>query len=252
MKSVNLYQFNADPRVPRPLRQTLLETFEFCNTVVRPYYKKVADAALEYAGQKRLTTIVELGAGHAPLTQLMVNDPRAKDMRFVVCDLIPAVAQYRELEQRYPGRVQTLSESVDFSQPRAWGPQTLLVLCSAIHHIPTESRAALIKTLSDSAGGVLVYVPIRKTWLSLLMSVFVVFPALALPIVSFAKPGKLRRFLWCWLLPAVPLMAWWDGLGGSLRQWEDREWREAFASQHLDGSRQLVIKNWVNSQMVAW
>ena len=49
MKSVNLYQFNADPRVPRPLRQTLLETFEFCNTVVRPYYKKVADAALDYA-----------------------------------------------------------------------------------------------------------------------------------------------------------------------------------------------------------
>ena len=66
MKSVNLFQFNADPRVPRPLRQTLLETFEFCNTVLRPYYKQVADAALDYAAQKQLGTIVELGAGHAP------------------------------------------------------------------------------------------------------------------------------------------------------------------------------------------
>lgn len=252
MKSVNLFQFNADPRVPRPLRQTLLETFEFCNTVVRPYYQKVADAALEFAARKQLSTIVELGAGHAPLTRLMVDDPRSEGIRFVVCDLIPAVDQYRDLERRYPGRIQALPESVDFARPRNWGPQALLVLCSAIHHVPTASRAALIKSLSDSAGGVLVFVPIRKTWLSLLMSVFVVFPALALPVVSFAKPGKLRRFLWCWLLPAVPVMAWWDGLGGSLRQWEDREWRAAFAVQQLDGTRQLVIKNWLNSQMVAW
>ena len=47
-------------------------------------------------------------------------------------------------------------------------------------------------------------------------------------------------------------MAWWDGLGGCLRQWNDREWRAAFAAQQLDATRQLVIKNWLNAQMVAW
>ena len=85
MKSVNLYQFNADPRVPRPLRQTLLETFEFCNTVVRPYYGK-SPTPVGVCREKATGTIVELGAGHAPLTQLMVNDPRSKGMQFVVCD----------------------------------------------------------------------------------------------------------------------------------------------------------------------
>ena len=140
--------------------------------------------------QKQLRTIVELGAGHAPLTRLMVEDPRSAGMQFVVCDLIPAVEQYRELEGRYPGRIRALTESVDFTQPRNWGPATLLVLCAAIHHVPTSSRGAFVKSLSDSAGGVLVYVPVRKTWLSLLLSVSVVFPALALPIVSFAKPAS--------------------------------------------------------------
>jgi hypothetical protein len=251
MRSVNLYQFNGDPRVPRPLRQTLLETFEFCNTVIRPYYRNVADAVLTQAQQKGFRTIVELGAGHAPLTRLMVEDPRGADRQFVVCDLIPAVAQYRELEQRYPGRVTALTESVDFTQPRPWDPTTLLVLCAAIHHVPTATRCGVLQALSGSGGGVMVFVPVRKHWLSLLLSVSVVFPALALPLLRLGTPGTLRRLLWCWLLPAVPLMAAWDGLGGSLRQWTDAEWRQALAPQ-AEAGRVPTIVNGVNEQLVAW
>lgn len=234
-----------------PWRQCLLETYEFCNTVVRPFYKQVADSAITYARERGLDTIVELGAGQGPLTRLMVEDPRADGLKFVVCDLIPAVDQYQELEQRYPGRVTAINESVDFSKPRDWGPNTLLLLCAAIHHVPEEARGEVIRAMSVSAGGVMVFVPVRKTWFSLLLSMSIVFPALALPVGMFNRPGKLRRLVWCWVVPVVPAIAGWDGLGGALRQWTDRQWRSAIAEQ-TGGDRQPRITNGWNQQMVAW
>ncbi len=251
MKTVNLYQFNGDPRVPRPWRQCLLEIYEFCNTAVRPFYREAAEAAIGRARDKGLDTIVELGAGHGPLTRLMVEDPRAEGLRFVVCDLIPAVDQYQELERRYPGKVTAITESVDFSRPREWGRGALLLLCAAIHHVPDEARSEVIRAMSVSAGGVMVFVPVRKTWLSLVLSLLIVFPALALPIGFIKRPGTLRRILWCWLLPVVPLMAGWDALGGVLRQWSDVQWRCAIAEQ-TGGNRKPEINNGLNQQMIAW
>ena len=252
MPTINLFQFNGNPRVPVAIRQTLLETFEFCNEVLRPFYPRVVESVLARAKQKGFDTIVELGAGHAPLTRLMVEDPRFAGMKFVVCDLIPAEAEYESLQRRYADRVTAITEPVDFSQPRSWGPKSLLVLCAAIHHVPSSARGQVVKAFTDAAGGVMVFVPVRKHWLSLLLAMCMVFPALTLPVALLRRPGRLRRFLFCWILPLVPLMACWDGIGGSLRQWNEREWREAFTAQKIPAARSLQIMNWPNSQMIAW
>jgi len=251
LKTFNVYQFNADPRLPTPLRQTLLETFEVCNEVLASFYVEVSNEVLAFARSRGLKNIVELGAGHAPLTRLLVDNPESHGLNFVICDLIPAVEQYQELELKYPGRVTALTESVDFSTTRAWPPSTLLVLCAAIHHVPTQKRPALVHALSLSADSVMVFAPVRKTWLSVLLAMAIIFPAIALPILLWKKPGRLRRVLWCWLVPVIPLIALWDGFGGSLRQWNEREWREVLAREAGE-QREPFLKHWGNRQLVAW
>jgi len=251
LKTFNVYQFNADPKLPSPLRQSLLETFEVCNEVLASFYADVAREVLADARAHGLKNIVELGAGHAPLTRLMVNDPASQGLHFVICDLIPAVEQYEELARQHPERITALSESVDFSVPRTWPAETLLVLCAAIHHVPTQTRPAIIHALSMSADRVMVFAPVRKTWRSLFLSMSIFFPAVALPLLLWNKPGSLRRLLWCWLIPVVPLIALWDGFGGSLRQWSDREWLEVLASETAK-ERKPLLKHWGNRQLVAW
>jgi hypothetical protein len=248
MKTINAFQFNASKSTPAVLHRTEMEIIEFCNARFRSYYEKLSDVVLQHAQQRGFSTIVELGAGCAPLTQRMVMDERSEGKKFVVCDLIPNEEAFRDLQQRFPQRVTAIYESVDFSQPRDWGDDTLLVLSAAFHHVPVEERAVVFQTLCKSAGGVMIFATVRKTLWCMFSACFVLVPAFLVPLGLLNRPGRLRRFLWCWLLPAAPAIMLWDGVGGCLRHWERREWEEAIDVQSI--GRELTIIETSNSQTV--
>jgi hypothetical protein len=248
MKTLNAFQFNACPQIPPVLHRTQMEVVELCNARFRDYYPMVADAALQRAVDGGFTTIVELGAGCGPLTERMAADLRAADLRFIVCDLIPDRAAFRRLIDRFPGRVEAIEEPVDFSQRRDWGPKTLLLLSAAFHHVPVERRLGVLEALTSSAGGVMIFSTVRKTPWCLLTAPLVVIPSLLLPIAFWKRPGRLRRILWCWLLPLVPLMSMWDAVGGCLRQWSGSDWKAA--EDRAAGLRPLEVRESLNVQAV--
>ncbi|MBA4017752.1 MAG: hypothetical protein C0483_11310 [Pirellula sp.] len=248
MKTRDAFQFNACPRVPSVLHRTEMEIVEFCNARFRRYYPVLAEAALTRAITEGFTTIVELGAGCGPLTERMAADPRSAGIRFIVCDLIPDRAAFRRLVERFPDRVEAIYEPVDFSERREWGAKTLLLLSAAFHHVPVENRADVLRTLRESAGGVMIFSTVRKTPWCLLTAPLVVFPALLLPIAFRHRPGRLRRILWCWLLPLAPLMMMWDAVGGCLRQWSRRDWQ--LADGPSPTSRPLDVREALNVQTV--
>lgn len=248
MKTRNAFQFNACPRVPSVLHRTEMEIVELCNSQFRRYYPRLAEAALKRAIDSGFTTIVELGAGCGPLTERMAADPGSAGLRFIVCDLIPDHAAFRRLEERFSGRVEAIYDPVDFSQHREWGPRTLLLLSAAFHHVPVERRSDVLRTLRESAGGVMIFSTVRKTLWCLLTAPLVVFPALLLPIAFRRRPGRLRRILWCWLLPIAPLMMMWDAIGGCLRQWSRSDWQ--FADRQSELARPLEVREALNVQTV--
>lgn len=225
-----------------------MEIVEFCNARFRSYYPHLADTALTHALDGDFTTIVELGAGCGPLTVRMAADPRSAGLRFVVCDLIPDRAAFRRLAERFPGQVEAIYEPVDFSEHRDWGAKTLLLLSAAFHHVPVERRADVLKSLRESAGGVMIFSTVRKTPWCLLIAPLVLFPSLLLPIAFWNRPGRLRRILWCWLLPIAPLMMTWDAVGGCLRQWSRSDWQQA--DEQARSPRPLEVREALNVQTV--
>ena len=93
--------------------------------------------------------------------------------------------------------------------------------------------------------------PLRKTPLSMFFVLCSIVPALLLPLRFFNRPGKLRRFFWCWLVPIAPFIFWWEGLVSCLRMWTDEEWRVNL--QKLSASqRETTVNSSIFSQMVVW
>lgn len=248
MKTRNAFQFNACPRVPSALHRTEMEVVEFCNARFRDYYPAVADAVLKRAIAGGFETIVELGAGCGPLTERMAVDPRSAGLRFIVCDLIPDLVAFRRLIDRFPSQVEAIEEPVDFSLRREWGPKTLLVLSAAFHHVRVEERPNVLRSLCASAGGVMIVSTVRKTLWCVLTAPLVVFPALLLPIAFWKRPGRMRRVLWCWLVPLVPLMMMWDAIGGCLRQWSRSDWKNA--GERTEIPRPLEVRESLNVQTI--
>jgi hypothetical protein len=247
---MHLFEFQDHPHIPSFLRSTLLDVLEFCNGPVRDYYGEVCAAIVAEAKIRGSRQVVELGAGSAPLTQRLAREPAAQQLTCVACDLFPDVENYRELEARDPGRVRAMTEPVDFTQPRVWEPDTLLVLCATFHHIPPELRRQTLAAITQSAQGVMIFEPIQNNPLSMLFVLTSIFSAIASPL-WWRRPGVLRRVLWCWVVPVVPLMFVWDGLVSCVRQWKPQRWRDELAHL-LPPDRVPSINTSVHTAIVGW
>jgi hypothetical protein len=225
VKALHLFEFMDQAWLPGGLRATLHDILECsCSRPFRSYYKWVAHEVARLATARGFRHIVELGAGSGPISRLLARDPSLNGISLVVCDSHPDAATYGDLEKRYPGRIFPIYEPVDFSKPRSWPPKTLLLLSGTFHHVPPAARPQVLASLTASGTGVVIAEPLRKTLSSLLFVLCSTVPALLLPLWFFPRPGKLRRFLWCWLLPVAPLIFWWEGEVSCLRMWSEREW----------------------------
>jgi hypothetical protein len=248
---MHLFEFNDLPHVPHTLRLTLLELMQFCNRVFRSFNQRAAQAAVDHARQKGCDTIVELGAGGAPLTSLLAETAERDGLRLVPCDLYPDMATYRELEANHPGAVKPIYTPVDFSTPHDFGKATLAVLVGTFHHVPPAERAKTLQALTASAGQVMVFEPLRNTPLSISLALTSIVPVLLLPLYRFGSAGTWRRILWCWLLPVVPFVFLWDGVVSCLRQWGPARWKRELAK--VAGPRRPAqIEASVHSLVACW
>jgi hypothetical protein len=252
MQFPHLFEWMDLEWLPDSLRNTMREILECGNArPFRPYYCWVATELKRRIIDEGYQNLVELGAGTAPITRLLARDPDLKDVRLIVCDLKPDVEGFSDLETKYPGRVIPVYEPVDFSQPRAWPPKTLLFLSGTFHHLPQATRNRVLRSLTDSADHTMMLEPLRKTILSLVFVFLSIFPALLLPLWFINRPGRSRRFFWCWLCPIAPIFFWWDGIVSCLRMWTDSQWNEEL-QKVCPPRRKRLIRHHLFSQLVCW
>lgn len=250
MKRPHLFEFCDQRWVPASLRQCLFEYMSLCLEGFRDYYREVADAVLDIAREHELDTIVELGAGLAPITRRLAEDPRSRGLTLVPCDLNANEAAFRELAARFPGQVEPLYESVDMTEPPRIPGKTLYVISGSWHHLRFPQRAATFQSLTRSAEGIAVFEALQFAPASMLLTLTGVFPALLLPLARLHRPGRFRRIFWCWIVPAVPLFSLWDGIVSCLRQWTAREWQNGLAG--VVDAQSLKIEALPHRMMVVW
>jgi hypothetical protein len=248
---MHLFEFNDQPFLPESIRATIRDVCELCNSVFRSFNHVAARRALDEARKQNSHAIIELGAGTAPITRVLASLPESSGLTLVPCDLIPDEEAYRDLQRRYPGLVQPVFEAVDFTRPHPWDRESVAVLVGTFHHIHPQDRPRTLAALSRSVDHVMVFEPLRSTWLSMALTLFAQVPVLLLPVAYCHRPGRLRRVVWCWLVPVVPLIFLWDGLVSCIRQWSPERWRQELAAANGE-SRPPLIESGVNHMIVAW
>jgi hypothetical protein len=105
------FEFCDQKWVPAGARECLFETMEACNTGILSYNRCVAERVLELATEHGIDTIVELGAGRAPITTHLTQLPDSSGLRLIPCDLSPNVAAYHALEAKHPEQVRPSSRN---------------------------------------------------------------------------------------------------------------------------------------------
>jgi hypothetical protein len=216
--------------LPGSLKQTLREILDCAlSRPFRTYYDKVVEQISDRVSKDpSIRAVAELGAGTAPLTRRLAKDPGRADLQLIVCDLYPHAQAFRELQARYPGTVRPVWEPVDFSKTVQFPDGTYVVLSAAFHHVPPALRGAVLGVLAACSG--MIIEPVHKKPVPICLAWIIVVPALATPFLLLRQAGSARRFFWCYVVPAAPLMIVWDALISCFRCWSKDEWLRAIAA----------------------
>ncbi len=225
----HLFEFMDQEWLPESLRVTLREILECGNSrPFRGYYDWVAEEVRKQLATGDYDRVVELGAGTAPITKRLAATVTDPNIELWCSDRYPDEQAFAELKRKYGDRVVTHRAEYDFIEPVAWPPRTLLCLSATLHHVPAAQRAAVVKTLVESAGAMLVFEPLRRNIASCLFAFGSLVPGLCLPLTpAVTFKDRLRRAALCWLVPVVPIMFVWDGVVSSIRMWLESDWADA-------------------------
>jgi hypothetical protein len=224
--------------LPGSLRMALRDILETCNSrPYRSYYDWLVAEILAVAAAERVTNIVELGAGTAPLTRRLARASLPAGMRLTVADLNPDRAVYEDLERRFPSLVTPVYEPVDFGVPRQWPAGTLLVLSATFHHLPHEVRLRVLRALEESKTPYVIAEALKHNAASFAGCLLGWLAGITAPLFMLQRPGRARRLFWCWLVPVAPIAFMWDGLVSAWRCWSRAEWEDVVRALGGDDQR---------------
>jgi hypothetical protein len=88
-------------------------------------------------------------------------------------------------------------------------------LFSSFHHFDPDSARKILGDAAEGREGIGIFEVNERDPLALLLTH--VTPVAVLAAMPFIKPRTWKRFFWTYLVPAIPLVAGWDGLVSNLR-----------------------------------
>jgi hypothetical protein len=248
-----LFEFMDQAWIPGSLHATLREVLEFhLRVTLFYYYRWAADEALKKARRIGAQRVLEMGAGSAGFSQTLASRIRDEHdhIQVEISDLRPNVEQYRILEQSFRGILHARTEPLDFLTTASGSEKNVTVLSAAFHHVPFGARQQILQSMATRE--VMIFESVTRNARSILGCAIGFLPAVLTPLFFFGnRSGRWRRFFWCWLIPAAPLMVAWDGVVSCLRCWTEEEWRSELKKVGVSEGA-ISTERRAFSHMISW
>jgi hypothetical protein len=225
MKRSHLFEFHELSRFPKVWRDLLTDFLSFYAAMFKPY-RASAPILAEALRRVRTHRVVDLcsGAGQPVISLLpTLREQGTGDLEIVLTDKYPHVAAWSSLGELMGASVSYEADPVDAVDvpEHLEGFRTLF---TSFHHFaPEVARDILADAVAKRRGiGVFEYTE-RNFWIWAV-------PVMSIPLLvwfctPFIRPFRWRRLFWTYLLPVVPVVAFWDGLVSCLRTYSIEELR---------------------------
>jgi hypothetical protein len=168
----------------------------------------VLRAMLENSATPCIVDLCSGGGGPIPsLYEALVPDH--EQIQFTLTDKYPNINAFQRLASQYPSGIRYVADPVDATNV----PNDLAglrIMFNAFHHFPPESARLVLENAVQAQQPIGIFEFAERSLLMLVSFLFTpIFVVFATP---FMKPFRLKRLVWTYLIPLVPLVCLWDGL----------------------------------------
>ena len=225
LRRLHLFEFNDSSWAPRALRDSIVESLSrtlewghLLSGLVTPFERFVDEA-----GAREVLDVCSGAAGPARILCGEIRRAGRTPPRFVLTDLQPQLEAWQTARDAFPGDIDFVAEPVDATAiPHAIAGGRARVIINSFHHFsPALAESILRDAVRDSAG-IFIAEPWERNPLRFATFMPVGLPALlANPILS--PRDRVAKALLTFGVPAVLLVALWDGLVSTMRSYRRQE-----------------------------
>ncbi len=226
MLRIHAFEWNDNPRAPRWLRDSIVEIL---GRGLRwgKIYVPVAPLFARFLERAGASSVLDLASGSGEPCRILLDaleEAGEKPPRFVLSDLFPNEPALRSVAERYPGRVEVVTESVDATAVPERFDQPARTIITAFHHFTPELAARIFADGVAKKRAIFILEPGGRR-LRLVLSVLpaMILGTLANPFV--AERDRIVKFIFTFLLPVIPLAGFWDACVSTLRVYTEPELR---------------------------
>lgn len=228
MARLHLFEIHEQAWCPAVIREGAMDCLRVIATVGNQY-KAVGPLLQRTLLTTGATQIVDLCAGGGgPWLRLgkSLKTGEGQPAPILLTDLYPHPIVNND-KSASAGQIHWISTPIDAMQLPATIPG-LRTLFTAFHHFPPHQARAILQDAVNAGQGIAIFEQTARTPLALLLMVLL--PWLALVAAPMSRPWRLSRFFWTFLIPAIPLVLWFDGIVSCLRTYSAAELKQLVAA----------------------
>jgi hypothetical protein len=228
MGRLHLFEIEDQSWCPRVLRDALTDYLQLVMDRFTPYAPAapLLAQALDRSGASRVVDLCSGGGG--PWVDLLrrLRAQGRTEVRVQLTDYYPNRAAFARLRDLSGGAIAGVVEPVDATDVPSHLPG-FLTMFTALHHFRPAVARRILEGAVRQRRGIAVFEITRRSLIAIAGMPF--FALGVLLFTPFIRPFRWNRLLWTYVIPLVPLLAWWDATVSCLRTYTPDELREMVA-----------------------
>lgn len=221
MQRLQIFEIHEQPWCPAAIREGAMACLCVIATVGRQYQAcaPLLQQALLRTGATRIVDLCAGRGGPWPILGQILTTRQGEPVEILLTDLYPSEAATGG-QETYGGSLRFLTTPVDATRiPRDLpGFRTLF---TAFHHFPPAKAQAILQDAVNGGQGIAIFEQTARTPLALL--IMYLLPWFALVVMPLSRPWRFAHFFWTFVVPAIPLVLWFDGIVSCLRTYSASE-----------------------------
>ena len=231
MGRIHLFEFEDQEWFPAFLRNYITDFLQFMSNKTKMYKPviPIIEKGLKRSGTKQ---IVDLGSGGGGgliwLNSILKED--IPNLKIVLTDLYPNIPAFK-LTKKKAENFEFIEKSVDARRV----PHELIGLRTqflSFHHFKPMEAQQILQNVIDTNGAIAVFEAQERSLTSIVAMLFS--PLSVFWSAPLIRPFKIKRIIFTYLIPIVPLCVIWDGVVSSLRTYSLKEMNDI--TEDLDGT----------------
>jgi hypothetical protein len=216
------FEFHDQQWFPKSLRDGVTDALQFILSlggIYRPIVP-LLNKAVEASGAARIVDLCSGGGGPWLWLYRFLRASNGGNIEICLTDKYPNIAAFENAQRQTGGQI-TFYRGFEGAASLPRELSGFRTIFTSFHHFTPDEAVAVLQHAADDGQGIGVFEAAKRDPLTILSTVLM--PLAGFLTAPFARPFRISRIFWTYVIPVIPFVLFFDGVVSCLRAYSQKE-----------------------------